>query len=255
MRYVHQPAFQPHAVTTANQFEQQTMTAVRRGRLCVPSDVDGVPAAHAIDHFKCYALRSKPLATAVPVTLVDPLFGPATATATRAIEWCQAVSKNGEPVPVPGAHLTCYKLTDLAPHFSPMGAFLDNQFGMGQAVRARSVAELCVPDGTAVTTTTTTSTTTTTFSFACCSNGFGVCDYALTPELCGPISAGAPGSLCDAVTGTCIATASPGDCCNDLTLTLQGSQCFAGANANFQGQCGDFHPNSLCPTNGGPCSP
>jgi hypothetical protein len=163
MRYVRQPRFQARSVTVANQFEQGTLEVVRRGRLCVPTIKNDEPSALAIDHFKCYAVRAAALAPPVPVTLADQ-FGARTGLATRAIEWCQAVSKNGEPILAPDARLTCYKLADLTPAFAPIPASIDNQFGPDQAVRVRKLAELCVPDTTTTTTTSTSSTTTTSAS-------------------------------------------------------------------------------------------
>ena len=210
MGYVHQPVFKQRGVAVANQFEDTTVQVLRRGRLCVPTSVDGVPSATAIDHFKCYAATAAPLATPASVNLADPLFGTRTGLATKVVEYCQAVSKNGEPVPVPGAHLTCYKLANLAPQFSPMAASVDNQFGTGQAVRARAIAELCVPDTTTTTTTTTITTTTassTTTTTISCPTIPPDCNSNMVIPIGCPCTSGCPdcaGGICNTAIGMCI---------------------------------------------------
>lgn len=129
-----------------------------------------MPRVSDIDHFKCYRVLGRPFQTTVmvsdqfetqPTTLIEP----------RLI--CNPVDKNGEGIPDPDNHLTCYTIKPGAA-FTPREVTTMDQFGQQElrSVRGqcRKRAFLCVPSevnppatttSTIVTTTTTSVTTTT----------------------------------------------------------------------------------------------
>ena len=102
--------------------------------LCLPSEMDGIASALAIDHFKCYAARppAGPGSPASPRSIVVELedeFASSTAAVTETRLFCAPVDKNGEGIleDVPGNHLTCYEYN--VPGVIPEGTlYLPNQF-------------------------------------------------------------------------------------------------------------------------------
>jgi len=138
-----------HEVVVRNQFGDQTLLTGKRAiAVCVPSDAGGVPSASTIDHFRCYKARFKKgtrRVAAQTVTLADQ-FETKAETITDKIRFCNPVDKNGEGIPDPTAHLTCYRLTDtsgIAP-FTPQNVATHDQFG-DLTLRVRPIAVLCAP--------------------------------------------------------------------------------------------------------------
>ena len=112
-----------------------------------------------------------------------------------------------------------------------------------------------VRDATAATTTTTTSTSTTTSTapIVCCEPSFGgVCLWVTAAECTDPLgfngTVGAPGSVCDGVSGNCVAPpASPGECYEGSVGT-----CYGGPSASLClafGGCTSF-PGTVCTPSG-----
>lgn len=170
MCYKLRPApFARRDVLVRNQFGDQTLTVVKPETLCNPAEKDGVPLSSAagafLNHFKCYKVRGKGF-TARSVTLTDQ-FETRTTTIVKPLLLCNPVDKNGEGVPQPASHLTCYKIKD-APGFAPRSVMVEDQFTDQdlQAIQGscRKAALLCVPsekNPQAPSTTTTTSTSST----------------------------------------------------------------------------------------------
>jgi hypothetical protein len=138
-----------------------------------------------LNHFKCYrAHRSQ--GEQFPeqeVALVDQ-FETKDTVVTRPFLLCNPVNKNGEGVPHPSQHLTCYKITDAPgqPPFEPQQPNVTDQFVVMdlQTKRRTDCGQtriLCVPSNkriagqTTTTSTTTTSTTTPTTTTVPCGGG------------------------------------------------------------------------------------
>jgi hypothetical protein len=92
----------------------------------------------------------------------------------------------------------------------------------------------------------------------CCTGGVGEqCGWVVDEPECTalPATLGAPGTVCDGLTGGCTATpATLGGCCQDLTSF---GSCVTGpamSEAECAGEGGTFFPNALCLPSGS-CSP
>ena len=162
-----QSGFQRRDIGVRNQFGDQTVTVLKPLQLCVPSEKDGVPSALGIDHFRCYKARIRPGTPSFDereVTLVDQ-FENKRERVTGCFRFCTPVDKNGEGIPDPAAHLTCYRLTDVSgqPPSPRRDVTVHNQFG-DAGLRVRSIAQLCAPSLEIPIPTTTTSSTTTSTS-------------------------------------------------------------------------------------------
>jgi hypothetical protein len=140
--------FKEQRVSVSNQFGKQELTVIRPASLCVPSlkrkaRIAPAPTpdpAKLVDHFRCYAV--KPVAVEKEVGLVDQ-FTRVRSRTSRLVQLCNPVSKNGEPVRRPKAHLVCYLITD-AKRFSAVSVRVRNQFGL-TGLRALRPQTLCLP--------------------------------------------------------------------------------------------------------------
>jgi hypothetical protein len=102
----------------------------------------------ALDHFKCYAAKTKkgtPKFTGREVSLADQYETKDTDVLTPD-SVCNPVSKDGEAVNDPTAHLLCYRIKDVKgqPKFAGRDAMVANQFGT-EDVSVQKAATLCVP--------------------------------------------------------------------------------------------------------------
>lgn len=134
-------------VLVRNQFGDQTLAVVRPENLCVPAEKDGVPFDVDQNHFKCYRARARDFAPR-PVTVIDQ-FETRPGTLQKPRFFCTPVDKEGEGIPDPATHLTCYKFAGGGGNFSPQEVTVTDQFAM-QDVRAirgscRGADLLCVP--------------------------------------------------------------------------------------------------------------
>ncbi len=147
--------FPKREVIVANQFGEQRVVVQKPYQLCVPTEKGIVPApptpsSLAVDHYRCYKAKpakGSPVVDGVSVTLADQ-FEARQAIVKKCLRFCTPVSKNGEPLLDPAAHLTCYKLVrdpvDPVPPFQPIDVNVENQFGELK-LTARPLPHLCVP--------------------------------------------------------------------------------------------------------------
>ena len=144
----------PNVIVT-NQFGTQRLTVSRAKELCVPSEKDMVPSPLNINHFKCYKVKrtkGAPKFEEQLVTLDDQF---ETGKITRVIKpklLCTPVDKNGEGIPNPAGHITCFKIKDAPgqPKFSRTDITVTNQFtddelGAATAGECDAAPLLCVP--------------------------------------------------------------------------------------------------------------
>ncbi|PYP68767.1 MAG: hypothetical protein DMD36_12025, partial [Gemmatimonadetes bacterium] len=140
-----QAPFAQQSLSLQNQFGSGSLVAVSPRVLCVPSEVDGVPSALNLDHFKCYRTATLTQFARRNVFLADQ-FESKNTTVLRPCTVCMPADKNGEGIQDPSTSLTCYRIRDVSgqPRLSPRGVMVHNQFGDTSltALRARS---LCVP--------------------------------------------------------------------------------------------------------------
>ena len=115
---------------------------------CNPDCTCGSPGG-AFDHFKCYVVRGRGFARR-DVSLVDQFESKSTTVLIPKL-LCNPVNKNGEGVPNPDGHLTCYKIRDVSGQtpFVPRSVTIRDQFAQ-QDFRTmsgdcRQSAYLCVP--------------------------------------------------------------------------------------------------------------
>jgi hypothetical protein len=101
-----------------------------------------------IDHYKCYQAivkRGTPRFQRREVTLKDQ-FEEKDTKVMKPVTICNPVSKNGEEIIDPAAHLTCYQIKDASGEekFSPRDVVVNNQFGE-LTLTALKLESLCVP--------------------------------------------------------------------------------------------------------------
>jgi hypothetical protein len=129
-----------------NQFGEQTLAVLKPETLCTPAEKDLVPSELGINHFKCYRVRGRGFQTR-DVGLVDQ-FESTTATVVKPQLLCTPVDKNGEGIPDPVNHLTCYRLSEREP-FAPRDVTVVDQFAEQNVPtlggQCRKVDLLCVP--------------------------------------------------------------------------------------------------------------
>ncbi len=136
-------------VKMTNQFGEQLLTTTKTDQLCVPSAKNGVPlsstAGAFLNHFQCYKVRRAPGAphfAPVTVTLEDQ-FETRTVRLVRSDMMCNPVDKNGEGIPEPDGHLTCFRIHD-ASAATKRTITAEDQFGVRTLQTGRSTV-LCVP--------------------------------------------------------------------------------------------------------------
>jgi hypothetical protein len=123
--------FAPAKATVTNELGTASVTVLKADRLLVPTakSLVGPPNTPpaAIDHFKCYRLATaKTRASDLAVT---DQFGSIVVDVKKPLHLCLAASKNGEPVPTPGASLMCYQVRGTRPAAPPPLIYTGNQFG------------------------------------------------------------------------------------------------------------------------------
>ncbi len=143
-------------VVVNNQFGELQLTTTRAHTLCVPAIKDQIGNLNDlnINHFKCYRVRQTPGApgfTERNVQLADQFEIKAT-TVIKPFVLCNPVDKNGEGVPDPTNHITCYKIRDLGgqPPFAPQQPNVTDQFVVQDLQTSRRTEcgrtrLLCVP--------------------------------------------------------------------------------------------------------------
>jgi hypothetical protein len=153
---IREPRGPNRRVIVTNQIGEQRLTAGRTHSLCVPAIKDQIGDLDALDlnHFKCYRVHRSHGEIRFEerdVQLVDQ-FEEKNTTVTRPFLLCNPVNKNGEGVPNPSRHLTCYKITDVAgqPPFEPEQPNVTDQFVMTdlQTMRRTDCSQtriLCLP--------------------------------------------------------------------------------------------------------------
>ena len=129
---IREPKLQPIDVVVQNQFGEQNLTVVKADSLCVPAEKDLVPSELNINHFKCYKVRTTqrtPAFTPRNVSVADQFEDKMASAFTPAL-LCNPVDKNGEGMPFPENHLTCFKIKDLPgqPTFQPQPIEVTDQF-------------------------------------------------------------------------------------------------------------------------------
>lgn len=141
------PKFQKQIVNIENQFGPQTLQLKKPTGLCVPAEKDLVPSTLDVNHFKCYRAKAVAKLPQQVVTLEDQ-FTTQETTVKKAYSFCNPVDKNGEGIPDPTNHLTCYKIRRVPGEakFPGRQVVVEDQFG-GGAVSATLGHDglLCVP--------------------------------------------------------------------------------------------------------------
>ncbi len=138
--------FTPVKASVTNELGTVVVTLAKPDRLLVPT-AKGLlttpdPLPPVIDHFKCYRL-SAARGRASGLALTDQ-FGSMVVDVKRPLHLCLAASKNGEPVPVPGASLMCYLVRGTRPATAPPLVYTQNQFGPDQ-FPFYGPRDLCLP--------------------------------------------------------------------------------------------------------------
>jgi hypothetical protein len=132
-----------------NQFQDAVINLSRPDYMMVPTAKSLVgtpppPAPGSINHYKCYQIvRSRFRTSAIKV---DDQFGTLNVDIKRPVRFCAAADKNGEGIPLPGVHLTCYQVRPVtgSPRFKGPNIFTTNQFGSSN-FKTFGPRELCLP--------------------------------------------------------------------------------------------------------------
>ncbi len=153
---IREPRGPSRNVIVNNQFGEQRLTTSRAHSLCVPAIKDEIGDLDDLDinHFKCYRVRrsrGEPPFDELDVSLIDQ-FENKNTTVKRAFVLCNPVNKNGEGVPDPATHITCYRIEDVAgqPPFVPVQPNVTDQFVVQDLQTKRrtdcgATRTLCVP--------------------------------------------------------------------------------------------------------------
>jgi len=104
-------------------------------------------AALPLDHFTCYQATFSSFQVR-KVGLADQ-FGKSVAVVSQPLRLCSPVSKNGQALVSPRAHLVCYPIK-LTPQFQARKVLVKNQFG-SQTMTVARPETLCVPSSKATT--------------------------------------------------------------------------------------------------------
>jgi hypothetical protein len=141
-------------ISVTDQFGTLIVDTVKPQRLLVPSTkmLGGAPTSDPsdlINHYKCYKIKLNDASadfTPAGVTVTDQFETNRVYEVKKPTRLCAPVNKNGEGIPVPAAHLMCYKVKSDTDHTRVEGQIhLRNQFGTDQQVDTIKEAELCVP--------------------------------------------------------------------------------------------------------------
>ena len=131
---IREPRGPSRDVVVNNQFGELQLTTTRTHSLCVPAIKDQLGDLENlnVNHFKCYRVRGTfgaPKFTERDVLLVDQ-FEDRNTTVIKPFLLCNPVNKNGEGIPSPASHVTCYKIRDVAgqPPFVPQSPNVTDQF-------------------------------------------------------------------------------------------------------------------------------
>jgi hypothetical protein len=146
-------------ITVSDAFGSTVVDTTKVERLFVPSakslDAPPVapdPAAHDVDHFKCYGV-SVPSGAPTPykgveIMLQDQFTGtPRRFSLKKPRLLCNAVDKNGEGIKNEDGHLLCYKVKPAKgelKHQKRVGVYVANQFG-GLQLDTKKEDLLCMP--------------------------------------------------------------------------------------------------------------
>lgn len=152
------PKFDKHSVKVTNQFGDFFVNTIRPDRLLVPTaksltgPVDPPdPAAHNVDHFKCYRVGrtqgTPQFPAGIQVTVEDQFTQSELYDVKKPTRLCTPVDKNDEGIKNSDDHLMCYGVKRAAgqPRHVPVtGIYVNNQFGPEQLDTVRET-DLCVP--------------------------------------------------------------------------------------------------------------
>jgi len=146
-------------ITVTDAIGSTVVDTVKVGRLLVPSAKSLVgpplapdPAAHDVDHFKCYGV-SVPIGAPTPFKSVEVLLQDQFTGAPRRFSLkkprllCNPVDKNDEGIKNEDGHLLCYKVKPAKgelKHERRIGVYVANQFG-GQQLDTKKEELLCMP--------------------------------------------------------------------------------------------------------------
>ena len=99
-----------------------------------------------IDHYQCYGEKESTKLDPEPVVSLEDQFAAADVVEVkkRPKFFCNPVSKNGEPIVNPLAHLACYKIKSNAERVK-RGLAIENQFTEEQILIVEKPKYLCVP--------------------------------------------------------------------------------------------------------------
>lgn len=140
-------------VIVGNQFGEQRLRVLVGDSLCAPAEKNGVAlspeASASLNHYRCYRVQPREPFTPRTVALADQ-FETRTVTVGKPLLLCNPVDKNGEGIPDPTCHLTCFKMLREEPPFGPVDVDVSDQFAQMQNIRAfvrecRKVALFCEP--------------------------------------------------------------------------------------------------------------
>jgi hypothetical protein len=114
------------------------------------------PAAHEVDHYKCYKVKEDEASEFTPIAdvllkdqFIEAQLGgePKLFDLKKPTRLCNPVEKNGGEIKHPVNHLICYKAVrqrGQPAHESMVGLFVNNQFGP-ERLDTLTEEELCVP--------------------------------------------------------------------------------------------------------------
>jgi hypothetical protein len=148
----------PRTRTTTDQFGSLSLTTGKPDLLLVPTakSLTSSPPppdenAISVNHYKCYRAKVTPGTPKFPrgmqASIVDQFNAPAKVfDVKRPRHLCNPVSKNGEPVKDPNAHLVCYQVKGATGQLKHVrrDVFLHNQFDAEAGTTVKE-SELCVP--------------------------------------------------------------------------------------------------------------
>ena len=148
------PNIGQRTVVIANQLEQTTVTVLRSESLCLPTlknqEIDHNNPEDVLDHFKCYAIRSR--SNLNQTVFLDDQFGSWTTTIIKPYLLCNPVAKtfvtaagvvHQTQILHPSDHLVCYRTEDKNP-FTPLTVTTHNQFETNSLIVKKPIS-LCVP--------------------------------------------------------------------------------------------------------------
>jgi len=119
-------------------------------RLCVPSELSGMPADAGVDSFACFSAAGQHLSVSSPpvVSLVDA-FETKRTFVLSPLAVCEPVTTGSAPAVHPGTGMVCFAIDDLwtrppQPRFQPRTLTVQDLFGV-QSIDLVHARKLCIP--------------------------------------------------------------------------------------------------------------